>query len=380
MAVRVGKASLPDFSHRFSPKTYTGPQLFTCLALKAFFKTDFRGIVAYLADMPDLCNAIGLSKVPHFTTLQKASKRLMISVVGKRLLEGTIREALGENPTVEKAAVDSTGMESRHTSQYFVRRRSRDENVWQTSHYSTFPKLGVVCDCSNHIILSTLCKRGPTPDVNQLRRTLTPALPRAKIKTLLADAGYDSEMNHEFAREACGIETIIPARAGRPTVSLPKGKYRRQMRLSFDRETYGQRWQVETVFSMIKRNLGSALRSRSYWAQCRELLLLAITHNLTILMAVELFYRAGQSPFYAFGVALAWVGSVMPRIARAILTGYPHHVTQRGNYRQPVFDSDTDRSKYLAPTAKETWPTQETESIRRALSPLKPVKKFLISR
>ena len=90
--------------------------------------------------------------------------------------------------------------------------------------------------------------------------------------------------------------------------------------------------------------------------------------------------HSGQSPFYAFGVALAWVGSVMPRIARAILTGYPHHVTQRGNYRQPVFDSDTDRSKYLAPTAKETWPTQETESIRRALSPLKPVKKFLISR
>jgi hypothetical protein len=298
MAVRVGKASLPDFSHRFSPKTYTGPQLFTCLALKAFFKTDFRGIVAYLADMPDLCNAIGLSKVPHFTTLQKASKRLMISVVGKRLLEGTIREALGENPTVEKAAVDSTGMESRHTSQYFVRRRSRDENVWQTSHYSTFPKLGVVCDCSNHIILSTLCKRGPTPDVNQLRRTLTPALPRANIRTLLADAGYDSEMNHEFAREACGIETIIPARAGRPTASLPKGKYRRQMRLSFNREMYGQRWQVETVFSMIKRNLGSALRSRSYWAQCRELLLLAITHNLAILMAVELFYRAALSPLF----------------------------------------------------------------------------------
>ena len=103
-------------------------------------------------------------------------------------------------------------------------------------------------------------------------------------------------MNHGFAREACGIETIIPARAGRPTVSLPKGKYRRQMRLSFDRETYGQRWQVETVFRMIKRNLGSVLRSRSYWAQCRELLLLAITHNLTILMAVELFYRAALSP------------------------------------------------------------------------------------
>ena len=31
---------------------------------------------------------------------------------------------------------------------------------------------------------------------------------------------------------------------------------------------------------------------------------------------------------------------VMPRIARAILTGYRHHVTQRGNRRQPVFEDD----------------------------------------
>jgi len=69
MAMRVGKASLPDFSHRFSPKTYTGPQLFTCLALKAFFQTDFRGIVALLADRPDLCHAIGLFRLPHFTTI-----------------------------------------------------------------------------------------------------------------------------------------------------------------------------------------------------------------------------------------------------------------------------------------------------------------------
>ncbi len=30
----------------------------------------------------------------------------------------------------------------------------------------------------------------------------------------------------------------------------------------------------------------------------------------------------------------------MPRIARAVTKGYPHHVTQRGNYRQTVFELD----------------------------------------
>ena len=37
----------------------------------------------------------------------------------------------------------------------------------------------------------------------------------------------------------------------------------------------------------------------------------------------------------------------MPRISRAIAVGYPHHITQRGNYRQTVFTEETDYSRYL---------------------------------
>jgi len=37
----------------------------------------------------------------------------------------------------------------------------------------------------------------------------------------------------------------------------------------------------------------------------------------------------------------------MPRISRAVAIGYPHHITQRGNYRQAVFNSDEDFNKYL---------------------------------
>ncbi|MFQ5883286.1 MAG: transposase [Candidatus Methylomirabilales bacterium] len=42
----------------------------------------------------------------------------------------------------------------------------------------------------------------------------------------------------------------------------------------------------------------------------------------------------------------------MPRIARAIAVGFPHHVTQRGNFGQPVFDGDEDREWYLTWLAK----------------------------
>ncbi len=46
---------------------------------------------------------------------------------------------------------------------------------------------------------------------------------------------------------------------------------------------YGQRWQVETVMSMLKRNLGHAITSRRDHHQNRDLLLHCLTHNAMIL-------------------------------------------------------------------------------------------------
>ncbi len=37
----------------------------------------------------------------------------------------------------------------------------------------------------------------------------------------------------------------------------------------------------------------------------------------------------------------------MPRIARAVARGYPHHIIQRGNNREGVFFDDEDRKRYL---------------------------------
>lgn len=42
----------------------------------------------------------------------------------------------------------------------------------------------------------------------------------------------------------------------------------------------------------------------------------------------------------------------MPRAARIVYPGVPHHITQRGNRRQPVFFSDDDKALYLRLLAK----------------------------
>jgi hypothetical protein len=103
------------------------------------------------------------------------------------------------------------------------------------------------------------------------------------IDTAAFDAGYDAEHAHEYARAERGVRTLIPATIGRPTAKRLKGYWRRQMKARLHLSRYGQRWQAETVNSMLKRLQGSALRARNYWSQCRETCLRAITHNVMIL-------------------------------------------------------------------------------------------------
>ena len=57
-----------------------------------------------------------------------------------------------------------------------------------------------------------------------------------------------------------------------------------KQRLTKDYGSYGQRWQVETVNSMIKPRIAAHVAARTYWSQCRELMLLIITHNTMILL------------------------------------------------------------------------------------------------
>jgi hypothetical protein len=49
------------------------------------------------------------------------------------------------------------------------------------------------------------------------------------------------------------------------------------------RNGYMRRWQVETVNSMVKRNLGSALAGRCAWSRKRDMQRKELVHNVTIL-------------------------------------------------------------------------------------------------
>src|SRR5438093_4494819 len=89
----VAQDALPAYSHPCSPKTFTQHQIFAILALKEHQRCDYRKITASLKDNPDLRDAIGLETVPHYTTLQKASVRLLKLPLADALLKSTLKLA-----------------------------------------------------------------------------------------------------------------------------------------------------------------------------------------------------------------------------------------------------------------------------------------------
>ena len=76
-ALRLARKALPAYSSPYSRKDYTQHQLFAVLALKTFLKTDYRGAAQFLKDFAEIRGDLGLDKVPHYSTLCYAERRLL---------------------------------------------------------------------------------------------------------------------------------------------------------------------------------------------------------------------------------------------------------------------------------------------------------------
>jgi len=271
LAYRLAGHVVPPYSSKFSPKKFTQPSLLACLCLKEYLKLDYRGLEALLASAAELRAALGLRTVPdhsmfHWFARHQVKPRLLVQV-----LEAAARLFPRRRNGRHVVAVDATGLSRRLASRYYVSRLRH----WRHPYllWSTVVWTEPLVICAQH------AQRGPGSGYRFLRALVAQARPLLPIHRLLADADYDSEAHHRWLREDCGIESIIPAtkgRHGQPT----QQPYRRRMQRYFPRRKYGQRWMVETVYSVVKRKFGEALTTRRYWQQVKQAFLRGITYNL----------------------------------------------------------------------------------------------------
>ncbi len=307
-AYAAAQASLPAYSHVNSPRKFTQHQLFACLVLKEHQKKDYRGVRQLLLDCSDLRQVIQLQKVPHYTTLQKASRRLLQLPRFRRMLAQSVRQILQRRIVVRHAAADSTGFDAHHASRYYVHRRDNNRQNGENRPknrvmYKRHGKLMLIVCCATHAILAAVASAGPAPDIDQLDAVVAEVVPQVKLRRMALDAGFDSGHNHTLLREDNGILSFIPPRIGRPSkdpAALPPDRHRRLMKRWFKDgnrpAAYRYRVQNETVNSMLKRNLGAALAGKTHHSRRRDMLLRVLAHNLMIAL-LWVFYRANVTPF-----------------------------------------------------------------------------------
>lgn len=93
LSLKLAQSSLPAYANKFSPRRYTQHQLFSILVLRQFFKIDYRGMVALLAESSELRSTLGLKQVPNYSTLCYAEQRLIAQSAFEELLQQTIQQA-----------------------------------------------------------------------------------------------------------------------------------------------------------------------------------------------------------------------------------------------------------------------------------------------
>ena len=254
LAMRLSRPYLADYGATRSRHDFTQRQLLSCLILRSYLKSTYRGVLEVLAISPTLRQHLGLAdKLPHFTTLQKFSGRSRVVAIVQALIARIGVMAVQQSPG-SAAAMDSTGLATTTASAYFRSRRGERRRGWV--------KVSTVVLCGSLLPVALVLDWGPSNDRIQAPELLRQAQAVGRVERLYADAGYDAEWIHAQCREQWGVESVIKPN-GQRADGIRNGQWRAGMSAEHLKERgYGRRWAVESFFSGLKRTMGSALSAR----------------------------------------------------------------------------------------------------------------------
>jgi hypothetical protein len=255
LAMKLGARHMADYGATRSRHDFTQRQLMTCLILRAYLKTTYRGVVETLAASSELREKLCLQdKLPHYTTLQKFSLRSQVIAIAQKLVSQIGQAALGLGS--EAAAMDSTGLSTTAASDYYRLRSGKTRREWA--------KVSVIVLCGSLLPLSMAVSWGPSNDRSQVKELFEQLSPERVPSKLYADIGYDAEWIHVHCRERLGVESVIKPGPQLRADGGRHGKWRPQMNGEYLQEQqYGKRWAVESFFSAMKRTTGANLSARS---------------------------------------------------------------------------------------------------------------------
>lgn len=205
LSLRLASRYMQPYSHLKSPKKFTQAQLMTCLILRAYLKTTYRGVIDVLDASAELQKLLDLKRLPHYSTLKYFADRSDTLAIVDAMLAEIVQAVAGEN---EAVAIYSTGVETTSASAYFRTRSG--------SQRKKYVKLSVCVLCGSMTPAALAVSWGPCNDKAVARELLDKSKAAVQPRTLFADAGYDAPMGSSVLSRRMGSHQLDSASRASP--------------------------------------------------------------------------------------------------------------------------------------------------------------------
>jgi IS5 family transposase len=214
-------------------------------------------LVDRLGLMPAVCDRLGVhpDAPPDPTTFYHSFDRYAMYV-----WRALLRISAQQHPQSGHVALDSTFFERNQASQYYRRRRGRSVKTVKATTLTDTESLAVL-DVHSCIEREHDTKAGP----RVVRRNAD------DLRAVAADNGFQ-DWYTEYEIAAHDVEYLVHYRGSTAKATANNALIRAK--------GYTQRWMAETSYSTVKRTQDSALRSRFWYRQFREIVLLFALNNL----------------------------------------------------------------------------------------------------
>ena len=256
------KRVLPKYKSKFSKKTFTQPQLFAVLSYKIYNNMKYRENSESLELSSTLTKALGLKKVPHFTTVQKFFDKLDIKHI--RFIDDILNSLFPAEDCY--FSLDGSGMTNNYSDIYYNRRTNKTKRSYIKNH--------ITIDSKYMLIRHSQALNGARHDT-QFAIAAINVIKKYNPKYVLADKAYDSEKIRKQVNEKTTALAMIPLKKNPKT-----GKHRLNSQAIFRETVYSFRNQVECVFSILKRKFSGINTSRSTRLGKKETILKNLFYNI----------------------------------------------------------------------------------------------------
>lgn len=242
-------------------------------------------------ELRDLRDRGVIESAPHFNTLSDYDCRDEITDILKALVDAS---ALPFKDIESDFACDSSGFATSRFGRWYDEKwgRERTGKEWVKAH--------IMVGVKTHVITAVSITRGfgsDTSDSRQFKGLLASTADKFTVGEVSADKAYLAKRNLE-AVAAVGGTAYVPFKSNSKDGSRSTLWNRLYHYFQSEREDflthYHKRSNVETAFSMLKRNFGDSIRSKVDTAQENDLLCKVIAHNICCI--VTAIHERGLTP------------------------------------------------------------------------------------